>query len=705
MAVTYESFTEMVSKANSPEPLNNKIGPGWVYNSHNSQVAAAFYEQWAVYLSPISQVFAWFFMIPGWFTKTFYSMTVALEHVYNNMFKLFGFFDYLSNQNTFIGTIYNSLQIAGLAIFALLLVLSIVASFFTGMLKYKDVINHLLLVTTVTAFLPQAIKAAGGILAKDAQNIRTVQVGSETRADGVKNQTLAIQPYRDNVVDLLVLIQNDFNRTTLGQGTDGYLTRAKATVELNNISDDNINAIDFTSWYGVPEEEPLKEFINKSSTQPQYYGIATMLTSQLKTNEPGDVRIANLKKWYTGAFSVFTPVYMRYKVNWMGLFAQQLILISLLISMAVKFVMSVFNIIISGMIAPIVGYTSVANSSKFKELLYTTSGTFVGAIFEIIILRVAMSFLRDFPTIAANGASGLSGNFFDGLGYWEGVTASIMVYAGVYFAATSGNHSIERWLGVSTGQNMGKRMLATAGGAYFGTRAALHTTKSLARGTAKGIRLGADGIHGGAQMARKGVHAAAHPVETYNGIKDKVTDKVQGIRDKVTDLHENSMQNFLRQTGGVGADGGGISPQAPNTPTSSSPIFQEPQQPEQPENNIPGNPPVDPPIQGQQNPSSAPQSTPPANSSSSSGGIREPQPQPNPNPMPAPSPLPNSQPDSPSAPSPQMPQPESGSRGIESTPIPTTKPTSESNPKKDKVLSNMEGLPVKGKFTIDDFKF
>ena len=58
MAVTYESFTEMVSKANSPEPLNNKIGPGWVYNSHNSQVAAGFYEQWAVYLIPISQVFA-----------------------------------------------------------------------------------------------------------------------------------------------------------------------------------------------------------------------------------------------------------------------------------------------------------------------------------------------------------------------------------------------------------------------------------------------------------------------------------------------------------------------------------------------------------------------------------------------------------------------------------------------------------------------
>lgn len=351
----------------------------------------------------------------------------------------------------------------------------------------------------------------------------------------------------------------------------------------------------------------------------------------------------------------------------------------------------------------IVGYTSVANSSKFKELLYTISGTFVGAIFEIVILRVAMSFLRDFPTIAANGASGLSGNFFDGLGYWEGVTASIMVYAGVYFAATSGNHSIERWLGVSTGQNMGKRMLATAGGAYFGTRAALQTSKSLARGTAKGIRLGADGIHGGAQIARKGVHAAAHPIDTYSGIKDKVTDKVQGIRDKVTDLHENSMMNFIRQTGGVGADGGGISPQAPNTPTSSSPIFQEPQQPERPENNIPGNPPVDPPIQGQPTTSPAPQSATPTNSPSSPGGIREPQP--SPNPTPAPSPLPNSQPDSLSAPSPQMPQPESGNRGIESTPVPTTKPTSEANPGKDKVLSNMEGLPVKGKFTIDDFKF
>ena len=65
--------------------------------------------------------------------------------------------------------------------------------------------------------------------------------------------------------------------------------------------------------------------------------------------------------------NVFSAVYPRYSVNWIGLIVQQVILIALLISMSIRFVQSVFQVLVAGMIAPIVGYTSVENSESLKN--------------------------------------------------------------------------------------------------------------------------------------------------------------------------------------------------------------------------------------------------------------------------------------------------------------------------------------------------
>ena len=156
---------------------------------------------------------------------------------------------------------------------------------------------------------------------------------------------------------------------------------------------------------------------------------------------------------FVGQLNAFEAVYMRYKVNWIGMFMQYIILIVLLVSMSIKFVKSVFDILIEGLISPIQGYSSLSNSKKYKELLRTMGGALAGIFFEVVIMRVTLEICRDLPTLSVSAVTKLSGGFFDGLNMWEQCLAASLVYIGIFFAAMQGVTMIERWLGVSTGHS------------------------------------------------------------------------------------------------------------------------------------------------------------------------------------------------------------------------------------------------------------
>ncbi|MCW0930117.1 hypothetical protein OJ936_10780, partial [Streptococcus anginosus] len=128
-------------------------------------------------------------------------------------------------------------------------------------------------------------------------------------------------------------------------------------------------------------------------------------------------------------------------------------LIVLLMSMSIKFVKSVFDIIMEAVISPIQGYTSLSSSKKYKELLRTIGGAFAGIIFEVVIMRMTLEICRDLPTLSVTAITKLSGGFYDGLNMWEQCLAASIVYIGVFLAAMQGVTMIERWLGVSTGHS------------------------------------------------------------------------------------------------------------------------------------------------------------------------------------------------------------------------------------------------------------
>ncbi|MGE9834647.1 pLS20_p028 family conjugation system transmembrane protein [Streptococcus orisratti] len=418
----------------------------------NAEKMASFYKYWSNYLDSTPAFLSFLAYIPGAIAKALYSITASLEHVFNNMFKLFGLFGYLGDNNTVIGQFFFWFQVIGTTLFSLILVVSAIAGVFTKPVKYKGVITNFLLVTMVTAVLPLALTSVSSVIAQDAMNIQTV---SSEAPDGTEHySSLAIQPMKNNIVDLKVLIDNDFSTELFPLDDYGYIKPPKeGSTPVNNITDstdkrdttDFATRIDFGATYGASNADLLKEMEDKQK------GLEGLFLHKLNANQNGVETIT--KHRIVGELNAFEPVYMRYKVNWIGMFMQYIILIVLLISMSIKLVKSVFDIVIEAMISPLQGYSSLSNSKKYKELLRTIGGALAGIFFEVVIMRVTLEILRDLPTLSVSAVTKLSGGFFDGLNMWEQCLAASLVYIGVFFAAMQGVSMIERWLGVSTGHS------------------------------------------------------------------------------------------------------------------------------------------------------------------------------------------------------------------------------------------------------------
>ncbi|WP_425314811.1 pLS20_p028 family conjugation system transmembrane protein [Streptococcus pluranimalium] len=388
----------------------------------------------------------------GTLAKGLYFITASLEHVFNNLFKLFGLFGYLGNQETIIGQFFYWFQLIGTTLFTLILVTSAITGVFTKPVKYKGVITNFLLVTFVSSVLPMALTAVSTTIAQDAQNIQTVK--STTEEDSSYFSSLAIQPMKNNVVDLKVLIDNDFSTELFPMDDYGFIKPPKeGSAPVNNITDspdkrdtsDFASRIDFSATFGATDSELLDTLEKKQK------GLKGLFLHQLNATQDGILMMNEHK--FIGQLNAFEPVYKRYKVNWLGMFAQYIILIVLLVSMAIKLVKSIFDIVIQALISPLVGYTSLSSSKKYKELLQTAGGALAGIFFEVVIMRVTMEILRDLPNLSISAVTKLSGGYFDGLNMWEQCLAACIVYIGVFLAAMQGVSMIERWLGVSTGHS------------------------------------------------------------------------------------------------------------------------------------------------------------------------------------------------------------------------------------------------------------
>lgn len=475
--MTYDTYSDLVNALEKGFlDINGKTNGN--ITGENAEKMASFYRYWSNYLDSTPAFLSFLAYIPGGIAKALYAITVSLEHVFNNMFKLFGLFGYLGDTNTVIGKFFQGFQLVGTTLFILILVTSAIAGVFTKPVKYKGVITNFLLVTMVTAVLPLALTTISSVVAQDAMNIQTVS--SEAPEGSRYYSSLAIQPMKNNVVDLKVLIDNDFSTELFPLDNFGYIKPPKeGSTPVNNITDstdkrdttDFATRIDFGATYGASNSDLLKDMEAQYKKKFGVDGIEGLFLHRLNSNQTGVETIT--KHRIAGELNSFESVYMRYKVNWIGMFMQYIILIVLLISMSIKLVKSVFDIIIQAMISPIQGYSSLSHSKKYKELLRTMGGALAGIFFEVVIMRVTLEICRDLPTLSVSTVTKLSGGFFDGLSMWEQCLAACLVYIGVFLAAMQGVSMIERWLGVSTGHSETAQQLigAMMAGQAFATGA------------------------------------------------------------------------------------------------------------------------------------------------------------------------------------------------------------------------------------------
>ncbi|HGD6065338.1 TPA: pLS20_p028 family conjugation system transmembrane protein [Streptococcus agalactiae] len=475
--MTYDTYSDLVNALEKGFlDINGKTNGN--ITGENAEKMASFYKYWSNYLDSTPAFLSFLAYIPGGIAKALYAITVSLEHVFNNMFKLFGLFGYLGDTNTVIGQFFSWFQLVGTSLFTLILVVSAIAGVFTKPVKYKGVITNFLLVTMVTAVLPLALTTISSVVAQDAMNIQTVS--SEVPEGSQHYSSLAIQPIKNNVVDLKVLIDNDFSTELFPLDSFGYIKPPKeGSTPVNNITDssdkrdttDFATRIDFGAIYGASNAGMLYTMEGQYKKKFGVNGLKGLFLHKLNSNQDGveTIKTHNI----VGELNAFEPVYMRYKVNWIGMFMQYIILIVLLISMSIKLVKSVFDIIIQAMISPIQGYSSLSNSKKYKELLRTMGGALAGIFFEVVIMRVTLEICRDLPTLSVSTVTKLSGGFFDGLSMWEQCLAACLVYIGVFLAAMQGVSMIERWLGVSTGHSETAQQLigAMMAGQAFATGA------------------------------------------------------------------------------------------------------------------------------------------------------------------------------------------------------------------------------------------
>lgn len=495
----------------------------WKNNTLSTVKTIQFYDQWSLYLHDALPIWQMLYVIPASIMKLLYSLSSSIEVLFEKIFVLFGLFNYLNDTSSWIGKFYFWGRYIGMAIFVALIIARITLSFIGGSFKYKEFFNNLILVSFALNVLPTALVAAGNMISYATTTLRT--------HSAEQKQTLSLVPIKGNVVDLFYLIDEDFDTNKLEYDPNSKYIRKDAS-ELNDITDSNLQQTKFESFIGASTEEILNYYIykdedkkEKRTSSDKYYGVATLLTS---SKQVGETRKDGTKQYIIAGievsnmfgldFSVFSPVYPRYKVDYFAIFIQQIMLIALLAGLLISMVHTIFKVLLSSMVAPFVAYTSVDDSTKFMELLQTIFAGVAGIFFEIAIVHFSMWFLQNAQTVAIGKAT-----IFSNLNGLSKALMMIILYIATFLGASQGSGAIKSWLGVTTGAKNGMMTALGAGfGAYQGAKFANNAVRGrknpmtgkrqggLVGATKKGVGLANRAGHLGAQGARKGLSMAGN---------------------------------------------------------------------------------------------------------------------------------------------------------------------------------------------------
>ena len=516
----WPSLSDMISQS---KDWPNEVGPkGWGGDKDKELLLASFYAQWDQYLHPTTGVFIAFVFIPEMLSKGIYSFSYAIEKAYLNMFKLFGMFDYISQSDSFVGQVYKWLQIVGISLFVLVTLIRLIMAMAGAPFRYREFFNHIILVTFSVTALPVFASKFGSAIAKD-----TVGLAYYDITGSGQSVSLSVTPFRGNTVDLEMLYAMDFDTDKLGYNEDTHFIAGDKN--WNTISDGNIWFTNFTETYGPTNKAMLQYYSGRegrvssitkfvgvredgsvdwgqqvkngialsnpitallqtskifftgwkeesewkdNQAKSPYNGFSDVMRSTLNTIRYADgkiayARVTTSKSGYFLGFdnTAFLPTYARYKVDWIALITQQIILLLLLIGLLVTTVRVIFKTLITVIISPLVSYAAVGNSMRILEVWQEVMTGIAAIWFQLLFVKVAQWFLITYSEVKLNLGSGasdvakktLGGSFYDGLDPFQHAIATIAVYLGVYLAVSQGSKVLERWIGIDTNLSSGTK--------------------------------------------------------------------------------------------------------------------------------------------------------------------------------------------------------------------------------------------------------
>lgn len=516
----WPSLSDMISQSKDwPNEVGSK---GWGGDKDKELLLASFYAQWDQYLHPTTGVFIAFGFIPEMLSKGIYSFSYAIEKAYLNMFKLFGMFDYISQSDSFVGQVYKWLQIVGIALFVMVTLIRLIMAMAGAPFRYREFFNHIILVTFSVTALPVFASKFGSAIAKD-----TVGLAYYDITGSGQSVSLSVTPFRSNTVDLEMLYAMDFDTDKLGYNEDTHFIAGDKN--WNTISDGNIWFTNFTETYGPTNKAMLQYYSGRegrvssitkfvgvredgsvdwgqqvkngialsnpitallqtskifftgwkeesewkdNQAKSPYNGFSDVMRSTLNTIRYADgkiayARVTTSKSGYFLGFdnTAFLPTYARYKVDWIALITQQIILLLLLIGLLVTTVRVIFKTLITVIISPLVSYAAVGNSMRILEVWQEVMTGIAAIWFQLLFVKVAQWFLITYSEVKLNLGSGASdaakktlvGSFYDGLDPFQHAIATIAVYLGVYLAVSQGSKVLERWLGIDTNLSSGTK--------------------------------------------------------------------------------------------------------------------------------------------------------------------------------------------------------------------------------------------------------
>lgn len=516
----WPSLSDMISQS---KDWPNEVGPkGWGGDKDKELLLASFYAQWDQYLHPTTGVFIAFGFIPEMLSKGIYSFSYAIEKAYLNMFKLFGMFDYISQSDSFVGQVYKWLQIVGISLFVLVTLIRLIMAMAGAPFRYREFFNHIILVTFSVTALPVFASKFGSAIAKD-----TVGLAYYDLTGSGQSVSLSVTPFRGNTVDLEMLYAMDFDTDKLGYNEDTHFIAGDKN--WNTISDGNIWFTNFTETYGPTNKAMLQYYSGRegrvssitkfvgvredgsvdwgqqvkngialsnpitallqtskifftgwkeesewkdNQTKSPYNGFSDVMRSTLNTIRYADgkiayARVTTSKSGYFLGFdnTAFLPTYARYKVDWIALITQQIILLLLLVGLLVTTVRVIFKTLITVIISPLVSYAAVGNSMRILEVWQEVMTGIAAIWFQLLFVKVAQWFLITYSEVKLNLGSGasaaakktLGGSFYDGLDPFQHAIATIAVYLGVYLAVSQGSKVLERWIGIDTNLSSGTK--------------------------------------------------------------------------------------------------------------------------------------------------------------------------------------------------------------------------------------------------------